>query len=313
MLGAVVRDNKVYVAEIEKPAPSFSQALIKNAASSINQGEVRGIRFAPHWQLSRANAGWIAGWDFAGTVEKAAADGSGPAIGTRVVGWVRQGAWAERVAAEVDQLVALPDGISFRDAATLPIAGLTAWHALRLGEIDRNKRVLVLGANGGVGRFALQIARAAGARTVGVVTSEARRPSIAEFADEVSVGLPAEGGFDIILECLGGTTLAACLDLVAPYGTIVSYGNASGEPTCFEAGPIFRKPCLRLQSLALHDELARRPSMAEGLDALIRLLGEGKLRTDIVLEVGLADVQKACDALMARQVDGKAVLRIGDR
>ncbi len=311
MLAATVHDNRLSVIEVEAPVPTPSQALIRNAASSINQGEVRGIRSAPHWQLSAGQSAWVPGWDFAGTVERAATDGSGPAVGARVVGWVRQGAWAEQVAADVDQLVELPAGVSFRDAATLPIAGLTAWHALRLGDLARGQRVLVLGANGGVGRFALQIARAAGATAVGVVTSEAKRASIAGIADEVSVGLPGEGAFDIILECVGGACLADCFGLVAPYGTIVSYGNASGEQTCFDAGPAFRKPCARLQGLALYDELARRPSQNEGLRELADMLAAGTLRTDIALEVGLVEVQQACDALMARQVDGKAVLAIG--
>lgn len=309
MLGAIVRDNTLHVMEMDAPNPLPSQALVRTAASSINQGEVRGIRSAPHWQLADGGH-WVPGWDFAGVIQEAAADGSGPAAGTRVAGWTRQGAWAEMLAAETDQLVELPAGVSLREAATLPIAGLTAWHALRLGGLAAGKRVLVLGANGGVGRFALQIARAAGAGTVGVVTSQAKRGSIADIADEVSVGLPADGAFDIILECVGGPTLARCLDLVAPYGTIVSYGNASGEQTCFDPGAAFRKPCLRLQSLALYDELDRRPSHNEGLAELVGMLATGTLKTEIVLEVPLADVQQACDALMDRRVDGKAVLAI---
>lgn len=309
MLGAIVRDNKLHVIEVDAPKPSPSQALVRTVASSINQGEVRGIRSAPHWQLAD-DSHWVPGWDFAGVIEKAAADGSGPAAGARVVGWARQGAWAELLVAETDQLVELPAGVSFREASTLPIAGLTAWHALRLGELSPGKRVLVLGANGGVGRFALQIARAAGASATAVVTSEAKRSSVADIADEVSVGLPAEGAFDIILECVGGSTLAQCFSLIAPYGTIVTYGNASGEQTCFDPGAAFRKPCLRLQSLALYDELDRRLSHNEGLAELVDMLATGKLRTEIVLEVPLADVQQACDALMERRVDGKAVLAI---
>lgn len=311
MLGALVRDNQLQVTEIETPVPGPNQALVRAAASSINAGEVRGIRSTPHWQTTGSDGGWVPGWDFAGTVEQAAADGSGPAEGTRVVGWVKHGAWAEYIAVDTGQIVALPDSVSFRDAATLPIAGLTAWHALRLGELGPGKKVLVFGANGGVGRFALQIARAAGAATVAVVISEARRASVADLADEVSVGLPSEGSFDIILECIGGQVLAGCFALVADYGTIVSYGNASGEQTCFDAGPAWRKPCSALRGLSLHGELARRPSMSEGLSQLVDLLAAGKLRTDIVLDVGLADVLMGCDALTDRKVDGKAAIRIG--
>ena len=308
MLAAIARNHVLEVTDIDQPLPAASEALVRVAASSINQGEVRGIRSAPHWQMSGHAEYWVPGWDFAGTGERPDAEGRGAPAGSRVVGWVRQGAWAEQVTVPIDQMVVIPESVDFRQASTVPIAGLTAWHALRLAELAPGKRVLVMGANGGVGRFALQIARATGASTVGVVTSESRRASVAEIADGVSVGLPEEGAFDIILDGVGGSVLAKALFRVAPFGTVVSYGNSSGEQTCFEASPLFRKPCLRLQSFALHDELARRSSMGEGLSELVDLMAREQVRSEIALEAPLTDVAQACDALMARKVDGKAVL-----
>src|SRR6202008_775002 len=98
-------------------------------------------------------SGRTVGWDIAGVVERAAADGSGPPEGARVVGLVWTGGWSERAAVPTRQLAELPDAVSFEQAATLPVAGLTALHALQIGGFCLGKRVLVIGASGGVGRF----------------------------------------------------------------------------------------------------------------------------------------------------------------
>jgi NADPH:quinone reductase len=313
MLAAIVLKNRLSVETIVDPTPLAHEALVRVAASSVNQGEVKAIRSQPHWVLTSSGAeSWSPGWDFAGIVERAADNGSGHPTGTRVVGWTRQGAWAEKLTAPADQMVAIPDELGFAEAATLPIAGLTAWHALRVGGLAAGKSVLVTGATGGVGRFAIQLACIAGAHAIAVMTSASRVGTLEHFGCDVAIGMPEQGNFDIILECVGGASLATAMKMVAPYGAIVSYGNASGESTTFEAGAAFRKPCLTLHSFALHDELARRPSNAEGLDTMVEMLVAGQLKVDIALTKGLREVADACDALMARKVEGKAVLLIGE-
>jgi NADPH:quinone reductase-like Zn-dependent oxidoreductase len=313
MLAAVVRNNILSVEDIADPMPRADEALVRVAASSVNQGEVRAIGSQPHWQLrTDQDNGWCPGWDFAGWIERAAADGTGPAKGARVVGWVRQGAWAERVAAPIQQLVLMPDTLDFMRASTLPIAGLTAWHALRVGGLSIGKSVLITGASGGVGRFAIQIANIAGASVTAVVGSPRRKQALEQLPCNIVIGMPSEGKYDIILECVGGSSLASAFGLVASYGAIISYGNASGELTTFEPGAVFRKPCLTLHSFALHDELARLPSMADGLEVLVRMLVDGQIVVDIPLSFPLKNVSAACEAMTARNVDGKAVIQIGE-
>lgn len=311
MKAAFVRNRQIGVASIEDPEPAANEAILRVFASSVNQGEVRAIGSAPHWTLKQtADAGWVPGWDFSGVVEAPAADGSGPCAGTRVAGWVRQGAWAQKAVAPVDQLVVLPDAVPFDVAAAIPIAGLTAWHTLRVGGLAAGKSVLVTGAAGGVGRYALQLIREAGGSATAMVGSEARARSVRHLADTIVIGLPDAGQYDIVLDCIGGASLAACFGLLAPYGAVVSYGNATGEVTCFEAGPAFRKPCLTLHSFALYDELGRRGSNSEGLADLLDMFANGRLQVDIALHMKLDQVQEACEALMTRTVDGKISLEI---
>ncbi|RUW18437.1 oxidoreductase, partial [Mesorhizobium sp. M1E.F.Ca.ET.041.01.1.1] len=106
------------LAKVEDPRPLANEALVSAQATSLNRGELRLLAIRPN--------GFIPGQDVVGIVEQAAADGSGPAVGTRVAALVDQAGWAERVAVPTDRLAVLPDEVSFASAATLPVAGTTA-------------------------------------------------------------------------------------------------------------------------------------------------------------------------------------------
>src|SRR5215469_13929672 len=107
--------GRLVIRPMPMPAPLPSQALVRVKAISLNLGEVRRA-------LTMAEAGWRPGWDLAGVVEQTAADRSGPPAGTRVVGFVPAGAWADTVGVFVNALAQLPDNVSFAQAATLPVA-----------------------------------------------------------------------------------------------------------------------------------------------------------------------------------------------
>src|SRR3954468_31842 len=153
-------------AELPDPVPDPDQALLAVEAVSLNFLDV-----AYRDQLLRP--GSVPGVDAAGTVLAAAADGSGPPPGTRVVGF-GTGAWAQRAALRTADLAAVPDAVPLATAAALPGAGGTALRAVHaLGPLI-GRRVLVTGASGGVGRFAVQLAARAGADVVALVGSPAR-------------------------------------------------------------------------------------------------------------------------------------------
>ena len=195
------------------------------------------------------------------------------------------GSWAQRVAVPVGDLAPIPDHLGISAAATLPVAGLTAYRTLQQSEMIEGRRVLVTGASGGVGRFAVQLAAHWGAEVSAIVGSPDRAAGLAELgASTVLIGMPDEGPYDIVLESVGGESLARALAAVAPGGLVVSFGNSSREPTEFRADHFFPHHGARLQGFVLGPELDRVGGAAHDLAALAVLAAEGNLDPQIDLE-----------------------------
>ena len=297
----------VELREVDEPRLGPGVAVVEVRASSLNRGECSALR--------TAEDGWRPGWDVSGVIAGAASDGSSPPNGTRVVGWANSGGWAERVAVRSDHLATIPKEMGFEVAATLPVAGLTAVGTLELGGQLAGKRVAITGAAGGVGRFAVQLAHAAGAHVTAVVGSPERGLGLPELGtDEVVIGLDPEGAaFDLLLESVGGASLAAALTRVSDRGIVVSFGNSSNEPTTFDARSFYRRGGPSLRGFFVTHELLEGQIGTAELARLVTLLSSGRLRTEIDLQVPWTEAASAVAALLERRVRGKAVLTIGSR
>jgi NADPH:quinone reductase-like Zn-dependent oxidoreductase len=257
--------------------------------------------------------GAVTGWDLAGVVAQAAADGSGPPEGARVVGLKNVGAWAQKAAVPTDTLATIPDGVTFEQAACLPVAGLTAIRALHHVGFVLGKRVAVTGASGGVGRLAIQLARDAGAD----VTAVARRTEgLAELgASEVVQELDAAEGerFDGVLDGLGGPVLGAAIQRLRPGATIVSYASTVAEPVTYPTRALFGVASgSKVYGLFIFHELRTGQDGAGDLSRLARRVAEGRLDVQLDLIVSWRDAGRAIEALVERRVAGKAVLTIDD-
>ena len=293
--------------ELPAPVPLSNQALVQVEAISLNLGEVRRAR--------RSDPGTLLGWDLAGTVTTAAADDSGPLAGTRVVGIVRAGAWAELAAVETASMAPLPDSVSCATAATLPVAGLTALYALEQGGHLLGRHVLVTGASGGVGYFGIQLAKLLGANVTGLIRQAKYIDLVRAIgADWVIVGERATAAsehapYHCILESVGDQVLADSLQLGAPDGVLVSYGVSAGEQVTIDIGQFFRTGRTRYYGLYLFTEFGRRPA-SDGLQVLVDLVARGRLQAHIDAEGKLADLGDLAERLFTRTIAGKAVIHV---
>jgi NADPH:quinone reductase-like Zn-dependent oxidoreductase len=297
---AVIADPSVpmamRLADVAEPVARANQVLVEVHHVGLNRGDLNDAR------SGRVPPGAILGSDVAGVVLQPALDGYGPMPGTRVVA-LTTGALAERVAVDPADLTEVAATVDLAAAAALPVAGIAALQALRAGGPVRGKRVLITGASGGVGRFAVQLAAEAGAFVIASVGSPARGEGLAEAgADEVVVGLgDIDTPIDVVLDNVGGAQLVAAWQLLAPGGTIQCIGWASGDPAIFPpystVGP--RKT---LASFLIGGDIGA------DLATLVRLVADDRLRVDLAWGGPIEKVAQAATALLERRVDGKAVL-----
>ncbi len=292
--------NSLQLGPVPEPEPADDELVMAVRATSLNFGEVT-------FMAERQQAGHVAGNDAAGVVLRAAADGSGPPIGTRVAGFSPAGAWAERLAVGTSQLTVLPDSVDLASAAALPTAATTALRAVeKLGPI-LGRRVLVTGASGGVGRFAVQLAALAGAHVVAAVGRPERGVGLLDLgAAEVVVSLEDLAAVDGVLDNVGGPLLTRAFGLLQSGGLLLSVGSASLESSTVD----FEAQRLRARGTRIEAFSAGSHPVDNDLQRLVALLAGGRLDPQIGWRGDWTRILEAIEALRGRLVAGKAVLDV---
>lgn len=302
--------ERLEAADAPRPVAAPGELLVKVAAGSVNPVD---------WKLAtgklrlvmRTTLPFVPGFDIAGEVVEIGAGVTGFTVGTRVHAWIGGlvgGGSAEFARAGVDVCAPMPDGMDMAEAAAIPLAGITALQALRDDALvpleGARERILVVGASGGVGHFAVQIARAAGATVVGVCSARNATLVSALGAHEVidyAAPDPYKGQapFDVVLDCVGGDT-TPWLPLLTPTGRYVS--------TTPGVGVIARSLVNALTAQRVRGTMLK--SNAADLRVIDALYTAAKLRVVIDSRFPLLELGKAWDRSISGRAAGKIVVEV---
>jgi len=296
------------IGNVPEPKADSHEAIIKVSSFSLNRGELR--------RAQTSESGKQIGWDLVGAVEAGARDGSGPSKGDRVVGFSRRmDGWAELVALPTNDFAVIPDSVSDQDAATLPVAGLTALYALERCERILGNRILVTGATGGVGYFACQLGILMG----GVVVAQLRRAQNKELVHELGIAdvvvstdgseFQNQGKFRFIIDGVGGAILGPLIAQLEPGGRAILYGVSAGSETPLAIRNLMFTGDGRIEGFHLYRE-SEVETARKGLLRLLELVKQGKLVTHIPVKAGWSDIGDIAERLIGRDFPGKAVLDI---
>jgi NADPH:quinone reductase-like Zn-dependent oxidoreductase len=294
-------DPLVKFGEAHEPPTAPDEALIQVEAFSINRGET--------FLLERPRDGWRPGRDISGRVIRAAAVGSGPAAGERVVGHPQQAGWAQLAAVPTHALAILPDEVDVVRAAALPLAGLTALRLLRASGAVAGLRVLLTGASGGVGHYMTELASAAGASVTAVSASSQRAERLLALgaADVVQTLDDARGPYDVAFESVGGSSLPQALKLLAKGGRLIWLGQASRMPSQLDLFEFFPQTGATIRHFD-HDDSAVPDS--RDLATLVRLVASERLHPEIGIVADWTQTASVLRELRERRIRGNAVLRV---
>lgn len=288
---------RLRLAEAPDPVPGPDEVLLRVEAASVNPSDLH--------LVAGAAPGAVAGLETAGRVVRPAGTG-GPGPGTPVTTVAFGAGWAELRAVPAALVGTVPDGVDPVAAATVPIAAGSALRALQdLGPL-LGRRILVTGATGAVGRYAVQLAALAGADVVATTRDPATAPALRALGARTVVGRPAEidGTVEGVLETVGGAVLVEAWAALGTGATLVSVGRASGDEAVFPAEAFLADGGRHGRSLRSFFLLDGRPDLDRDLTRLAGLLAAGRIAARVDRAVPFAEAP----AVLAAGPPGKLVL-----
>jgi NADPH:quinone reductase-like Zn-dependent oxidoreductase len=303
--------------DVPKPVPAPNEVLVRVRAAALNPMDYH--LAGGKWYLMRLVLGIRrprssrAGHDVAGEVEAVGSEVTGLKVGDAVFGTCR-GAFAEYACGRESAVVVKPDGVTFEQAAAAPVAGLTALQAVRdQGRVRTGEKVLIHGAGGGVGTFAVQIAKALGAEVTGVTgpaSVEMVRSIGADHVVDYTVEDFTRSGqrYDLIVDCYSTHSLADCRRPLAPTGRYVVVGGPLSSMGSVFGRWMKMSAASRRGGQKLAMMLAR--VKREDLSALAELMAAGKLTSVIDRRYALAEVPQALAYLQTTHARGKVVVSV---
>jgi NADPH:quinone reductase-like Zn-dependent oxidoreductase len=311
-------------AEADKPTPADDEVLVRVRATSVNpydwhfmRGEPRVARLIAPTLGLRTPKLTILGCDMAGEVEATGGSVTKFRPGDRVFALLEGGGYAEYVTVKENLLATMPANLSFEDAASVPMAGMTALLALRdQGRLKPGQRVLVNGASGGVGTFGVQIAKALGA-SVTAVCSARHADLIRSIGADRVIDYRTQDftrdaqRYDVLLDIAGSRPVIACRRVLAPQGTVVLIGGQAGrwfQPMghtlgSFAAAPLIRRRVVMTNVVSSNEK-------TQLLQALTKLIEDGAIKPVIERTYQFAELPAAVAYQEEGHVQGKVAVTV---
>jgi NADPH:quinone reductase-like Zn-dependent oxidoreductase len=307
----------LHLGDVEEPAVASSEVLVRVHAAGVDRGTAHLMRGEPYLMRVigfgfRGPKNAVLGRDVAGTVAQVGSDVTDFEIGDEVFG-IAKGSFADYAAARADKLAPKPARLTFEQAAVVPISATTAMQALRdVGRVRAGQQVLIIGASGGVGTYAVQIAKAFGATVTGVCSTAKVDLVRSLGADEVidytqEEFLDGAKRYDLILDIGGNSRVSRLRRALAPKGTLVIVGGEGGRWTGLGR---------QLRAVALSPLVPQRLTMfvnkerREGLDTVRQLIETGQVTPIVDRTYPLVEVPDALRHLEAGQARGKIAISI---
>jgi NADPH2:quinone reductase len=300
--------EKLVLADVPQPEPGDGEVLINVNRAGVNFADTHARENS---YLAKYELPMIPGTEVAGTLED----------GTRVVAMVMNGGYAEYAVAPKQLVVPVPDDLSDETALALLVQGLTAWHLYKTqGRVQEGESVVVISGAGGVGSMATQLGKPFGAgRVIATASSEEKRKLAIELGADAAVDPDSEDlkqalidanegkRVDVVFEMAGGRLFDQSLRALAPFGRLVAYGIASGEPNQLNQGVLMRRSNSVVGFWLMH--CIGRPGMIEEpLRELFEMAARGEIRAVVGGTYALSDVQQAHKDIQSRKTSGKLVL-----
>lgn len=307
------------LAEVERPEPADDRVLVRVEAAGVTAGVWHLVRGLPYmvrlmgYGLRRPKTP-IPGNDVAGVVEAVGRDVSGFAPGDEVFG-VARGAFAEYATAAPANLALKPPDVSFPEAAVIVESGLTALQGLRdHGGLEAGQKVLINGASGGVGHYAVQIAKAMGAIVTGVCSGRnaamVKRLAADRVIDYTQEDFTRGGGYDLILDMIGNHSLSSLRKALLRSGTLVVVGTSGGRVLQGAGRFLGAKMLTRFVPQTIRSFVAKND--AADLEVLRGLVEQGKLAPVIQRSYPLAEAGTAVAVVEQGHVAGKVVVSVAN-
>jgi len=293
--------------EVEEPTPGEGEVLVEVARSGINFADTHATR---NDYLAEQQLPLIPGAEVSGRTPD----------GRRVVALLGTGGYAEKVAVPEAMLIPVPDGVDDDQAAGALLQGLTAIALVqRCARIEPGETIVVEAAAGGTGTLAVQAAKRAGARVIGLASSEEKRALVAELGADATVDSRAADlgeairaandgkRVDAVLHMSGGAAFDAEMDVLAPLGRMVVFGIASREQREISTAALLRGSKTVVGFWLAH-LLARRDLLAPMIGDLLGALAAGELKVTVGDVYPLSEARRAHEDLIARRTSGKLLL-----